>query len=114
MPEDYRATLALSGAVAAAGVRVRDTYRNEDVRHSGLRYLTPDQIWMLDLTLDVMTMLASTGTKLHDRGQIAQMLQKLSKEAGDHHWKHAVRKVSTGPAQFREPRAHIPPRGAIR
>jgi hypothetical protein len=96
-------------------VRIRDTHPNEDVRQSGLQHLSADDIWMLDLTLDVMFMLAgqlpgesSPWDDDHDR--IPRRLGNLDEATHDRHWKRALRQAGGGPAQFRQLRAHIPPR----
>jgi hypothetical protein len=109
-PQQYGAILALTSAIADAGLRIRDTYANQDVRHSGLRYLSADDIWMLDLTLDVMYMLAGAGVRMHDLDQITRMLREIDEATHDHHWKRALRQAGAGPAQFQQLRAQVPPR----
>ncbi len=74
-PQEHAAILALTAAVTDVGVRFRGTYPDEDLRAgawslSGMGYLTDDDIWILDLTLDVLYMLAlelaRAGAQRHD------------------------------------------------
>jgi hypothetical protein len=118
-PQEHSAILALTTAVADAGVRIRDTHPNEDVRQSGLRHLSADDVWMLDLTLDVMFMLAG---RLPGKGApwdddhdwIPQRLVTLDKATHDRRWRRGLRQAGDGPAQFRPLRGHIPPRAPSR
>lgn len=114
-PQEHSAILALTSAIADAGVRIRDAHPNEDVRKSGLRYLSASDIWMLDLTLDVMFMLAgqlpgksSPWDDDHDR--IPRRLADLDEQTHDRHWKRGLRQAGAGPAQFQRLRAQVPPR----
>ncbi len=114
-PQEHSAILALTAAIADVGVRIREAHPNEDVRQSGLQYLSADDIWMIDLTLDVMFMLAgqlpgksSPWDDDHDR--IPRRLADLDEGTHDRHWKRALRQAGAGPAQFRQLRAHVPPR----
>ena len=114
-PQEHSAILELTTAVADAGVRIRDTHPNEDVRQSGLRHLSADDIWVLDLTLDVMFMLAGrlpgkSSPWDDDHDWIPRRLTDFDKATHDRHWKRALRQAGAGPAQFRQLRAHILPR----
>ncbi|HET7013869.1 MAG TPA: hypothetical protein VFI65_08165 [Streptosporangiaceae bacterium] len=114
-PQEHSAIFTLTMAIADAGVRIRDTHPNEDVRKSGLQYLSADDIWMLDLTLDVMYLLAgqlpgksSPWDDDHDR--IPRRLGYLDDETHNRHWKRALRQAGAGSAQFQQLRAHVVPR----
>ena len=116
-PQEHSAILALTTAIADAGVRIRDTHPNEDIRQSGLQYLSADDIWMLDLTLDVMYMLAgqlpgksSPWDDDHDR--IPRGLGYLDQATHDRRWKRALRQAGAGPAQFQQLRAQVASRSA--
>jgi hypothetical protein len=118
-PREHSAILALTGAIADAGVRIRDAHPNEDVRKSGTQYLSADDIWMLDLALDVMYLLAgqlpgksSPWDDDHDR--IPQRLGWLDEPTRARHWKRAVRQAGAGPAQFQQLRAQVARRAAAR
>jgi hypothetical protein len=118
-PQEHSAINALTTAVADAGVRIRDAHPNQDVRRSGLRHLSADDIWVLDLTLDVMFMLAGqlpgkSSPWDDDYDWIPRRLEKIDKATHDRHWKRALRQAGVGPAQFRQLRAHIPPRTSSR
>jgi hypothetical protein len=117
-PQEYSAILALTASVIDVGVRFRGAHPSEDIRDSGsgLRYLSANDIWMLDLTLDVMYMLAGmlgregARWEFHDPEVISSNLGSI--DAATHHrdWKRALRQAGAGPAQFQQLRAHVPPR----
>lgn len=114
-PQEHSAILALTTAIAGTGVRIRDAHPNEDVRQSGLQYLSGNDVWMLNLTLDVMYMLAgqlpgksSPWDDDHDR--IPRRLGDLDEATHDRRWKRALRQAGAGPAQFQHLRAHVAPR----
>jgi hypothetical protein len=114
-PAEHSAILALTTAVADVGVRIRDTHPNEDVRSSGLRYLSADDIWLLNLTLDVMYMLAGqlpgkSSPWDDDHDVIPGRLAELDLATHDRHWKRTLRQAGAGPAQFQQLRAHVAPR----
>jgi hypothetical protein len=149
-PQEHAAILALTAAVTDVGVRFRSTYPDEDLRAgawclSGMGYLSPNDIWMLDLTLDVLYMLAlelaRTGAQrrdlddpddalisslrhifgaLHDRrwgddyadDALIRFLGRIAGAMHDRRWKRALRQAGAGPAQFRQLRAHVPPRAS--
>jgi hypothetical protein len=113
-PQAHDAILALTATIADVGVRIRDTYPNEDLRHSGLRHLSADDIWMLDLTLDIMDMLAKAGTPFHDADTVRWSLGNVDSLTHDRGWKRALRQAGAGPAQFRQLRAQVPPRASSR
>jgi hypothetical protein len=112
-PQGHDAILALTAAIADAGVRIRDTHPKEDVRDSGVRHLSTDDIWMLDLTLDIMCMLAKAGTRGHKfDSSLEWRVEQADKETHDRRWQRALRQAGAGPAQFRQLRAHVPPRAS--
>jgi len=118
-PQEHSAILALTSAIADTGVRIRDTHPNEDVRPSGLQYLSANDIWMLDLTLDVMFLLAGqlpgkSSPWDDDHDQIPRRLVSLDEATHDRHWKRALRQAGPGPAQFQLLRAHTRPRAPFR
>jgi Domain of unknown function (DUF1707) len=149
-PQDHTAILALTAAVIDVGVRFRSTYPDQDLRIgawglSGMEYLSADDIWMLDLTLDVLYMLALELTRAgsqrrdlddHDDALISMLrrifgelhdprwgddyaddalirfLGRIAAALHDRRWKRALRQAGAGPAQFRQLRAHVPPRAS--
>jgi hypothetical protein len=118
-PREHSAILALTAAMVDVGVRFRAAYPDEDIRDSGVRLASADDIWMLDLTLDVMYMLE--GELPGDDERRHQSSETLSRCLGnihgvtrDRHWKRALRQAGTGPAQFQQLRAHVPPRAPSR
>jgi hypothetical protein len=114
-PQEHSAILALAAAIADAGMRIRDTHPNEDVRDSGLRHLSADDIWMLDLTLDIMYMLVGelagkSSPWDDDLDRTTRLLTGLEDATHDRQWKRALRQARAGPAQFQHLREIIPPR----
>ena len=62
-PDAHRAIRELSGAVAAAGVRVRDSGRRQrDEFEEHVRLFTADEIWLVNLAVDVIAMLTGLGS----------------------------------------------------
>ncbi len=114
-PQLHSTILALTTAVAGIGVRIRDAHSNEDVRQSGLRHLSADDIWLLNLTLDVMYMLAGQLPGKNapwddDHDLIPGRLRSLNAATRNRRWKLALRQAGAGPAQFQRLRAQVAPR----
>jgi hypothetical protein len=110
-PDAHRAIRELSAAVAAAGARVRDTSKHHRVLDDHMYEFTADEFWMFDLAIDVVAMIGTLGGLSPDRHASAvSTLRSLDEHANTHHWKHQVKKAGSGPAQFRELRAHVPHR----
>jgi hypothetical protein len=108
-PQALGAIRALSTAVAAAGGRIRDSGRMHGSFDDNLRLYTADEIWMIDLAIDVMAMLETLGGLAPDtRAPIIRHLGSLDDEVRTLHWKWEVHKAAAGPAEFRELRAHVP------
>lgn len=114
-PDAHRAILALCRAVTQAGIRVRNPSRKHDAIEEHLRDFTAEEIWMCDLAIDVLAMLATSGgTRSDTHATVLDHLRMVDKQAGSHHWRREVHKAGDGPAEFRELRAQIPrhkPRG---
>ncbi len=108
-PAAQRAILALSGAVARAGIRIRVS-DPKAVIDDHLRLFSAEEIWMVDLAIDVVAMLG-TGGSLHGdtRVLVLDKLKELDRHVDSHQWRKLVRKAGAGPAEFHELRAHIPP-----
>ena len=108
-PEAHAAMRELSTAVAAAGVRVRDSGRvkNQYVVQMGL--YTADEFWLFDLAIDVIAMMLSLGGfSPGTRALVSSDMMSLDEHVHSHHWKREVKKAGDGPAQFRQLRAHVP------
>jgi hypothetical protein len=111
-PAAQKAILALTSTVGHAGIRVRDSNpKRDDVINDHLDRYTPEEIWMADLAIDVLAMFA-TGGGLN--GSKRSFVQDHLKRADEHthnaHWKRHLHKAGSGVAEFRELRAHVPPR----
>ena len=112
-PDARRAIFALSRAVAAAGIRARDsgTGKRDDFEHENLKLYSAEEIWMFDLVIDVGAMLA-TGGGLHPdlQMQVQDHLKWADQDTRSPHWRREVHRAGDGPAEFRELRAHVPRR----
>lgn len=110
-PEAHRAIRDLSTAVAAAGVRVRDSGRVKDEFDVHMGLYAAEEFWLFDLAIDVIAMLVTLGGfSPGTRALVASDLRSLDKDAHSHHWKREVKKAGDGPAQFRDLRSHVPRR----
>jgi hypothetical protein len=108
-PGSQQSIRALATAVAAAGVRVRDSSRRLDEFEEHLHKFTPEEFWVFNLAVDIIAMFAGTpGMDPSNHALIRSDLQTLDDLAHGHHWKSQVRKAGDGPVQFRELRGHIP------
>jgi hypothetical protein len=108
-PELHQQIRALSTAVSAAGVRVRDSGLLRDDFDDRLRPFTPEEIWLFDLAVDVIAMLGG----LEDlppraRAQVASNLRSLDQSVHSHGWRKGVRQAGEGPTAFRALRARVP------
>jgi hypothetical protein len=108
-PGAHQSIRELSSAVAAAGVRVRDSGRRLEEFEEHLHKFTAEEFWEFNLAVDVIAMFCATpGMNPGNHAQIRSDLQSLDEDARGHHWKSQVRKAGDGPPQFHELRAHIP------
>jgi hypothetical protein len=108
-PEAHSAILELSSAVAEAGVRVHALAPGSKAIEDHLRLFTPEEIWVVDLAIDVAAMLSGGGgidSTVHEL--VIWKLRDLDSHVHSHHWHRAVRKAGDGPAEFRDLRAHVP------
>ena len=110
-PDAHRSIRALSTAVAKADNRVRDGGQAK-LLDERLKLFTPEEIWLLDLAVDVIAMLATNGgVQPGDRDMVLHYLRCIGEHAEGRHWKHEVHRAGDGPAEFRGLRAHVPRRG---
>jgi hypothetical protein len=94
--------------VAKFGVRVREAQGPRLVIDESIKHYSAEEIWMIDLAIDVVAMLATSGGSLSDRDMILSDLRTADKHAHSRHWRHQVHKAGAGPAQFRQLRELIP------
>jgi hypothetical protein len=110
-PQLLQQIRALSAAVSAAGVRVRDAGLLKDDFDDNLAVYTPEEIWTFDLAFDVIALIgALDGLPGRAKAKAASDLRSLNERARSHAWKHAMKKASEGPAAFRDLRARVPHR----
>jgi hypothetical protein len=103
---------ALSTAVSAAGVRVRDGGLLKDSFDVSLGVYAPEEIWTFDLAFDVIAWVGTLdGLDGEARAMTASNVRSLNWYSDKHHWKKAVKKAGQGPATWRELRARMPHRG---
>jgi hypothetical protein len=108
-PRAHASMLALSSAIAQAGARVRAMAPGSKDYKDHLRLFTPEEIWMVDLAIDVAAMLAGGGgidQTVHEL--VIWKLRDLDEHVHSHHWHKEVRKAGAGPAEFRDLRALVP------
>jgi hypothetical protein len=103
---------ALSTAVSAAGVRVRDAGLLKDSFDSNLSVYTPEEIWTFDLVFDVIAQIGTLGGLTGEvRAMTASNVRSLDWYAQRHTWKKDLRKAGEGPVARHELRARTPHRG---
>jgi len=103
---------ALSTAVSAAGVRVRDAGLLKDSFDEHLGVYTAEEIWTFELAIDVIAMLgALDGLPGQARARAAEDVRTLNETAHGHTWRKGLKQAGTGPAEFQPLRAEIPRRG---
>jgi hypothetical protein len=107
-PEAQTAIVELNRTVAEFGVRVRDAQGPHLVVDDSIKYYSAQEIWMIDLAIDVVAMLVTSGGSLSGRDRILSDLKSADKQAGSRHWRHQVQEAGGGPAQFRQLRDLIP------
>jgi hypothetical protein len=100
---------ALSTAVSAAGVRVRDAGLVKDSFSEDFEPYTPEEVWTFDLAVDVVAMFAVLdGLSGQARAELASDLRSLDRNVHSHHWKKEVSRAGDGPEAFRALRARVP------
>jgi hypothetical protein len=103
---------ALSTAVSAAGVRVRDGGLLKDSFDVSLGVYTPEEIWTFDLAFDVIAWVGTLDGLTGDvRALGVDNVRSLAWYSDMHHWKRAMKKAGAGPATWHELRARMPHRG---
>jgi len=108
-PEAHQAIVALSLAVADAGLRVRDSGQMRDRFEDDPRRFTAGEIWLCDLAIDVAAMFEANGGLGPDvRRDTRYGLEKLDEHVHSHHWQKEVRSAAPGPQEFQALRALVP------
>jgi hypothetical protein len=107
-PEACRAIVSLSQAVFDIGIRAQ---RNGHDRDEHLRHFTAEEIWLVDLAVDVVAMFADSGG-LRSGGSIVIDLRKaeLHGPMSGQHWKKQVQNAGDGPEEFHHLRRQVPRR----
>jgi hypothetical protein len=104
-PQAHQSIRALSTAIGAAGAWPAD--RKPDYSHVDLKRYTNQEIWLFDLAIDVIVMVAEIGGSGTRRGVLADV-HRLDDHVATHHWKQAVRKAEPGPPELHDLRASVP------
>lgn len=108
-PDARKAIFELNRAVAAFAVRVRQAVGPRLVIDESIKHYSAEEMWMIDLAIDVVAMFATSGGSLTgSRGMIISDLRSIDKHAHSRPWRHQVHKAGAGPAQFRQLRELIP------
>jgi hypothetical protein len=108
-PDVCSAIVSLSRAVFDIGIRVQANGHDWDEH---LRHFTAEEIWMVDLAVDVVTMFLDNGGLRHGGDGIASDLRRAEQHGhtDGHHWKKQVHNAGEGPAGFRGLRGRVPRR----
>ena len=102
---------ALSTAVSAAGVRVRDAGLLKDSFDVSLGVYAPEEIWIFSLAFDVIAQLGTlAGLPGKERALVVSDVQSLDWYTDKHDWKKAMKKAGAGPAAFHDLRTRTPHR----
>jgi hypothetical protein len=108
--EQIRAVTAVAGRAA---VRVRDSGLLHGTLDDNLKYYTPDETWCINLSLDVLLMLATEpGVSGHARFRAIDAVHDLSQICHGHTWSKALRHAADAPRAYGELRARVPFRPA--
>jgi hypothetical protein len=100
---------ALTVAVSQAGVRVRDGGGLRSDFDDRLRLYTPNEIWLVDLAIDLAVMLGSLDDLPRStQATLGQEVRDLDRTVHGHQWQHLVRKAGPGPAEFAALRSRVP------
>jgi hypothetical protein len=111
-PHLLRQIRALSQAVSAAGVRVRDGGLLKDSFDISLEVYTPEEIWFFELSFDVIALVSGVdGLNGDTRAQMRENIRSLDWYSEKHIWKKDLKKAGDGPVSWREFRAQVPHRG---
>ena len=103
---------ALTAALSAAGVRVRDAGLVKDGFDGNLAVFAPDEIWTFDLAIDVLAQFAALdGLTGEMRASIAQSVQQLDRDSRQKIWQKGMKKAGGGPVAWHELRARTRHRG---
>ena len=107
-PEAQKAIVELNRTVTNFGIRVREAQGPHLVIDDSIKYYSAEEIWMIDLAIDVVAMLVTSGASLSGRDRILSDLRSADKQVHSRHWRHQVQKAGAGPEQFRGLRELIP------
>ena len=99
----------MTGAVQAAGERVRDAGPSDDML-PGEKSYTPEDWWAFDLGFDLMAMLVGLPGLAGDHRALARETVKDHDDLWRHHAEHELKKAGDGPAAMRQLRVFVPHR----
>jgi hypothetical protein len=112
-PGVYEQIRSVGAAAAQAGLRARDSGQLKNGFDDSLRYYTPDEVWCLDLAIDVLAMLAvMPGVAGQARFRALDAVRDLNQTCHGHHWHKQVRHAVAAPDAFVELRSRVPLRTA--
>jgi hypothetical protein len=112
-PGLYEQIREVSAVAGGAGTRVRDSGQLRSSVDDNLKYYTPDELWCLDLAVDVIAMLALLpGVPGNFRFQMMDRVHELMSTLTGHHFHKEVKHAVDAPAAFRGLRSRVPVRPA--
>jgi hypothetical protein len=110
-PGMYEQIREAGTAVYRAGARARNHGLLRSSFDDSLRPYSADEIWCMDLAIDVLAMLAAVpGLSGGARFSALDALRDLYMTCSGHAWHKQVKHAVAGPHEFRELRARIPVR----
>lgn len=110
-PGMYEQIREVGTAVYSAGARARNHGLLRGSFDDSLHHYSADEIWCMDLAIDVLAMLAGMpGLSGGTRFSALDALRDLYMTSGGHTWHKQVKHAAAGPHEFRELRARVPVR----
>jgi hypothetical protein len=110
-PGMYEQIREVGTAVYLAGTRARNHGLLRSSFDDSLHPYSADEIWCMDLAIDVLAMLATMpGLSGGTRFSALEALRDLYVTCGGHTWHKQVKHAAAGPQEFRELRARVPVR----
>ena len=110
-PGMYEQIREVGTTVYRAGARARNHGLLRNDYDNGLHPYSADEIWCMDLAIDVLAMLAVvpqvSGSTKHSA---LEALRRLYEHSGEHTWHKQMKHAADGPREFRELRARVPVR----
>jgi hypothetical protein len=110
-PGMYEQIREIGTAAYRAGARARNNGLLRSSLDDSIHHYSQDEIWVMDLAIDVLAMLAVLpGLSGGARFSALDALHGLYNTCGGHAWHKRVKHAAAGPDEFRQLRARVPVR----